>query len=167
MPEPTLLLFLTICIPLSPQCIYLLMAASSRIAHCLSNQQNTVVKHENHGCGAHESAANAWCCQVHIEKNLWGIFPAPRWIYASIKADLNATSKVNLMKWLMDVYYWALMLPSQLSKLLKRLNKEKLCLTQIWYDKLKSKVVKTTWLKECCKTWPLVHKWYLNKLINK
>ncbi len=36
----------------------------------------------HHGCAADKSAATAWCYHVNMDKNLWGMFPAPCWIYA-------------------------------------------------------------------------------------
>ncbi len=36
-----------------------------------------------HGCAADKSAATAWCYHVNMDQNLWGIFPAPCWIYTT------------------------------------------------------------------------------------
>ncbi len=37
----------------------------------------------HHGCAANKSAATAWCYHVNMDKNLWGMFPTPCWIYAT------------------------------------------------------------------------------------
>ncbi len=37
----------------------------------------------HHGCAADKSAATAWCYHVNLDQNLWGMFPTPRWIYAT------------------------------------------------------------------------------------
>ncbi len=36
-----------------------------------------------HGCAADKSAATAWCYQVNMDQNLWGMFPTPYWIYST------------------------------------------------------------------------------------
>ncbi len=37
----------------------------------------------HHGCAADKSAATAWCYHVNTDKNLWGMFPTPCWIYTT------------------------------------------------------------------------------------
>lgn len=35
-----------------------------------------------HGCAANKSAARLWSCDVNMNQTLWGMIPAPCWIYA-------------------------------------------------------------------------------------
>ncbi len=37
----------------------------------------------HHGCTADKSAATVWCYHVNMDQHLWGMFPTPRWIYAT------------------------------------------------------------------------------------
>ncbi len=37
----------------------------------------------HHGCAANKSAATAWFYHVKMNQDLWGMFPAPCWIYAA------------------------------------------------------------------------------------
>lgn len=36
-----------------------------------------------HGCAADKSKATAWCYHANMDQNLWGMFPAPCWIFAT------------------------------------------------------------------------------------
>ena len=35
-----------------------------------------------YGCADNKSAATAWCYQINMDQNLWGMSPTPCWIYA-------------------------------------------------------------------------------------
>ncbi len=109
----TWVLLLNTFIPLWLQCTHLLMTTSSRIMSQSSNHlrlvywtwqwvhftqmTSTVTRSQfnraslgcggtgdsHHGCAADKSAATAWCYHVNMNKNLWGMFPTPCWIYAT------------------------------------------------------------------------------------
>lgn len=59
----------------------------------------------HHCCAANTSAATAWCYQVDMDENVWGMFPAPCWVHARrIKAVLNSICKMYQIKWSVKVY---------------------------------------------------------------